>query len=174
MRFEPTAVDGAFVIHLDPFEDDRGLYARLFCAETFVERGLVPPTEQTNLLVNRQAGTLRGLHYQEAPHEEAKLVRCVRGGIFDVAVDMRPESSTHLAHTGIELTADNRLALYVPPRCAHGLLSLTDGSEVIYQVSAGYHPECERGVRFDDPKIGIRWPHEAVVISSKDRAWPLL
>lgn len=174
MRFLPTDVPPATVVELEPFTDDRGWFARAFCANEFEAQGLTPVTAQTNLSFNREAGTLRGLHYQVEPAPEAKLVRCLQGAIFDVAVDVRPDSPTYLHWTGVELSAENGRALHVPEGFAHGFLTLADDTLVTYQVSAFYTPEAERGMRYDDPAIGIDWPGEVRVISDKDASWPLL
>ncbi len=173
MHFTQTALPGAYVIDLEPFGDDRGFFARAFCVREFEERGLQAHVEQCNLSFNHRAGTLRGMHYQVPPATEAKLVRCVRGAIHDVIVDLRPGSDTYGEHVGVELSADDRRALYVPPLFAHGYQALTDGAEVLYQVSRAYSPEHERGLRHDDPALGIRWPLPVTVISQKDASWPL-
>lgn len=174
MRFQPTDVPPATVIELDRFTDDRGWFARGFCAREFADNGLNSTTAQTNLSFNGQRGTLRGLHFQHAPHQESKLVRCLRGAIYDVAVDLRPESPTHLQWVGFELTEDNGRALYVPDGFAHGFLTLTDDVLLSYQASEFYAPGSEGGLRYDDPAIGIDWPGEVEIISDKDAAWPLL
>lgn len=172
MKFIETELDGAYVIELDLIEDERGFFARTFCANEFTEHGLAPVTAQSNLSFNHRAGTLRGMHYQLPPAAEAKLVRCTRGAIHDVIVDLRPESRTYLSHVGVELSEDNRRALYVPELFGHGYQALTDGAEVIYQVSEFYTPGQERGLRYDDPAIGIEWPMQVSVISEKDSSWP--
>jgi dTDP-4-dehydrorhamnose 3,5-epimerase len=174
MRLTSTPLAGATIVDLELREDDRGFFARTFCREEFAAAGLEPLVEQCNLSYNHRAGTLRGMHYQLAPAEEAKLVRCTHGAIVDVIVDMRPESATHLQHVAVELTAENRRALYVPPMFAHGYLTLTDGAEVVYQVSQAYTPGAEAGLRYHDPALGISWPAPVTVISPKDAAWPLL
>ena len=172
MRFVETALNDAYVIELDLLEDERGFFARTFCAREFTEHGLKPVTAQSNLSFNHREGTLRGMHYQLPPAAEAKLVRCTRGAIHDVIVDMRPESATYLSHVGVELSEDNRRALYVPELFAHGYQTLTDRAEVIYQVSEFYTPGQESGLRYDDPALGIEWPLPVSVISEKDAAWP--
>jgi dTDP-4-dehydrorhamnose 3,5-epimerase len=174
MRLTSTPLAGATIVDLELREDDRGFFARTFCREEFAAAGLEPLVEQCNLSYNHRAGTLRGMHYQLAPAEEAKLVRCTRGAIVDVIVDMRPESPTYLQHVAVELTADNRRALYVPPMFAHGYLTLADGAEVVYQVGQAYTPGAEAGLRYDDPALNISWPVLVAVISPKDAAWPLL
>ncbi|MCC7251816.1 dTDP-4-dehydrorhamnose 3,5-epimerase [Hyphomicrobium sp.] len=170
MRFTPTAVAGAFVVELDGHVDARGMFARAFCADTFAAQGLASVYPHCNLSHNHKRGTLRGLHYQAEPKSEAKLVRAIRGRVFDVALDLRPESVTYLRWAGVELDAAKRNALYVPPGCAHGFLTLEDDCEVFYQVSEVYAPELDRGVRFDDPAFGIDWPFAPSVISTRDMA----
>jgi len=174
MLIQPTPLAGAALIDLKLLEDDRGFFARSFCRQEFIDAGLEPLVEQANMSYNHKAGTLRGMHYQRDPHAETKLVRCIRGAIYDVIVDLRPDSETYLQHFGAELTADNRTSLFVPRNFAHGYISLTDGAEVHYQVSTAYAPGAEQGLRHDDPALGIDWPIEPVVISPKDAAWPLL
>ena len=174
MIFRETALPGAFTVDIQEYRDERGLFARTFCAQEFEAHGLNPLTVQTNLSFNARAGTLRGLHYQLPPAAETKLVRCTRGAVLDVIVDLRPESSTYLQHVAVELSADNRRALFVPQRFAHGYQTLTDDAEVSYQVSEYYRPGAERGLRFDDPALGIRWPLLPGPVSTKDAAWPLL
>ena len=172
MVFDDTAVDGAMVIRLREHADERGSFARAYCQRTFAEHGLESVMVQANVSLNHKAGTLRGMHYQVAPSLEAKLVRCTRGSIVDVIVDLRPGSPTYLDHIAVELSAANRHALYVPPMCAHGFLTLEDDTEVSYLVSAAYDPASERGVRFDDEAFGIAWPRSVAVISPKDASWP--
>ncbi len=174
MIFTPTDVDGAWIIDLEPFSDDRGLFARTFDAEEFAARGIDAGVAQANLSFNHRAGTLRGLHRQVPPHAEGKLVRCTAGAIVDVAVDVRPDSPTHGRHVMVELSAANRRALWVPPYAAHGYQTLTDDAEVTYQVSGRYAPGGEQGFRFDDPAFAIDWPLPVTVISAKDAAWPLV
>ena len=174
MRITATPLAGAAVIDLELKSDERGFFARTFCREEFAEAGLEPMVEQCNLSYNHLAGTLRGMHYQVAPATEAKLVRCTAGAILDVIVDVRPGSPTYLQSFGVELTADNRRALYVPPMFAHGYQALTDGAEVGYQVSEAYTPGTERGLRHDDPALGLAWPLPVSVISDKDAGWPFL
>jgi dTDP-4-dehydrorhamnose 3,5-epimerase len=172
MIFRATGIDGAWVIEAEQLGDERGFFARTWDAEEFAERGLNPRLAQCSISYNRARGTLRGLHYQAAPFEEAKLVRCTAGAIFDVVVDLRPESSSFKGWFGEELSAENRRALYVPEGCAHGFLTLADDSEVHYQISQFYSPEAARGVRWDDPAFGITWPGEVVVINDRDRTYP--
>ncbi|TKB59318.1 MAG: dTDP-4-dehydrorhamnose 3,5-epimerase [Nitrospira sp.] len=174
MVFKETAVKGAYLVELDPRGDIRGFFARAWCSKEFETQGLKPKMVQANTSFNKYKGTLRGLHYQAYPKPEAKFMRCIRGRIYDVLVDLRPESPTFKKWVGVELTAENRLALYVPEQCAHGYLSLKDGSEVLYLVSEFYSPECERGIRYDDVSIKIDWPTAIEHISEKDLAWALL
>lgn len=173
MIFTPTPLQDSFVIDLELREDDRGFFARTFCAREFEEHGLPSFTAQCNLSFNHAAGTLRGMHYQLPPAAEAKLVRCVKGAIYDVIIDMREDSPTYLRHFGVRLDDQNRRALYVPPLFAHGYQALSDGAEVSYQVSEFYTPGQERGLRFDDPTFAIEWPLEVTTISEKDSNWPL-
>jgi dTDP-4-dehydrorhamnose 3,5-epimerase len=172
MRFSETKVAGAFLIEPELITDERGAFARTWCREEFEAHGLNPSLAQCSVSFSHRTGTLRGLHYQTAPHQEAKLVRCTRGAIWDVAVDLRPESPTYRAWSGAELTAANRAMLYIPEGCAHGQLTLADDTEVFYQISVPYAPAASRGVRFDDPAFGIEWPGEIVVINDRDRSYP--
>lgn len=172
MRFVETAVAGAWVIEPERIEDERGFFARVWDSAEFGQRGLSPRLVQSSIAYTAKRGTLRGLHYQLAPNEEVKLVRCVAGAIFDVAVDLRPTSPTFTGWVGVELSADNRLALYVPEGCAHGFLSLADDCEVLYQMSAPHVASAARGVRFDDPVFGVAWPDRIVVVNDRDRAFP--
>ncbi len=171
MEFEKTPLKDAYVIRLEVREDSRGFFARTFCGKEFEQHGLKPSVAQANVSFNHKAGTLRGMHYQLPPAAETKLVRCTRGSIYDVIIDMRPDSPSYLQHFGIELNEDNRVALYVPEMFAHGYLTLVDDAEVIYQVGEFYSPGYERGLRYDDPKFGIKWPVPVQVISEKDAAW---
>jgi dTDP-4-dehydrorhamnose 3,5-epimerase len=171
MKFTETNLKGAFVVEVAPISDDRGFFTRTYCAREFEQAGLKPAVMQANLSFNHKKGTLRGMHYQLPPAAETKLVRCTAGGIYDVIIDLRPDSPSYLRHFGIELTADNRKALYVPELFAHGYLTLTDGAEVVYQVGEFYTPGYERGLRYDDPKFGIEWPVKVDVISDKDSKW---
>ncbi len=174
MRFTPTPLAGAFVVDLDKHGDDRGYFARAFCAREFAEQGLATVFVQANMSLNREAGTLRGLHFQNAPAQETKFVRCVTGALYDVIVDNRPDSPTYLQSFGAELSAENGRALYVPKGFAHGFLTLTPDSTASYLVDEFYTPEAEGGLRYDDPVLGIDWPGEVRVISPKDAAWPLI
>jgi dTDP-4-dehydrorhamnose 3,5-epimerase len=172
MRFVSTAVDGAWIVEPTIHPDERGLFARTWDSEAFAEEGLNARIVQCSTSWNRVAGTLRGLHYQIAPHEEAKLVRCTAGAMFDVAVDLRRASATYRHWCGVTLSAENRLALYVPEGCAHGYLTLVDGTEVLYQMSEAYAPNAARGVRWNDPSFSIDWPAEIVMINERDAAYP--
>jgi dTDP-4-dehydrorhamnose 3,5-epimerase len=174
VRFEPTALAGAYLIHLEPRVDERGLFARTFCAQEFAAHGLETSYVQTNISTNARAGTVRGLHFQRAPDAEVKLVRCVKGALYDVIVDMRDESPTYLRWVGAELTDDNGIAMYAPKGFAHGYQALSDGATVFYLVSAFYAPQAEGGLRFDDPKLAITWPRAVSDVSGKDAQWPLL
>jgi dTDP-4-dehydrorhamnose 3,5-epimerase len=172
--FTETGLAGAVLVDLERRSDERGFFARTFCREEFAAAGLEPLVEQCNLSYNHRAGTLRGMHFQVAPATEAKLVRCTAGAVVDVIVDVREGSATYLQSFHVELSADNRRALYVPPLFAHGYQTLVDGAEVAYQVSEAYTPGTERGLRHDDPRLGLTWPLPVSVLSDKDAAWPLL
>jgi len=174
MIFKATPLAGVFVIEPERLGDDRGFFARTWCRKEFEAHGLNPDVVQCNVSWNARRGSVRGLHYQAVPHAEAKLVRCTRGAIWDVAVDLRPGSPTFKRWTAVELTAENHHALYVPEGCAHGFQTLADDSEVFYQMSAAHAPDAERGVRWNDPALAIRWPIETVTLSDRDRALPLL
>ena len=172
MRFTETKLKGACILDLETRTDDRGFFARSFCQKEFEQHGLRPLVAQCNCSYNLRKGTLRGMHYQLPPAAETKLVRCTRGAVFDVIVDLRPESPTYLEWIGVHLTEGNRRQLYVPEMFAHGFLTLTDGAEVVYQVGEFYTPGYERGIRYDDPALDIRWPIPVEVISPKDESWP--
>ena len=173
MIFREMELKGAFVIELDKITDDRGFFARTWCRREFEEHGLNPNLVQCNISFNKTAGTLRGMHYQAAPHEETKLVRCTKGSIFDVIIDLRPHSATYQRHVGVRLCAAEYTSLYIPEGFAHGFQTLEDGAEVLYQMSEFYHPESARGVRWDDPAFGIEWPRaEKRIISDRDRSYP--
>jgi dTDP-4-dehydrorhamnose 3,5-epimerase len=174
VKFTPTALAGVVVVDIEPIEDERGFFARSFCREEFSAHGLAPDLVQCSVSWNRRKGTLRGMHYQIAPHEEAKLVRCTQGAIYDVVLDLRKESPTRHRWVGVELTAANRRALYIAPGCAHGFQTLADDSEVFYQMSAFYHAASARGVRFDDPAFAIAWPLPNPIVSERDRGFPLV
>ena len=172
MRFIETPLAGAYVIEAERFEDERGFFVRTFCEREFAERGLNPRVAQTNLSYNERRGTLRGMHYQKAPHAEAKLVRCTMGAIHDVIIDLRPDSATYTDHLAVRLDADNRTMLYIPEGFAHGFLTLADRTEVAYQMSTPYSPGHGAGVRWNDPAFGIAWPEPVRVIIERDRAYP--
>ena len=171
MIFRETPLKGAYVIEFDPVPDERGFFARSFCVQEFAEHGLNPNLVQCNVSFNEKKCTLRGMHYQVRPHEEAKLVRCTRGALFDVIIDLRPDSPTFKQWFGIELTSENRKALYIPEGFAHGFQTLEEETEVFYQMSALYHPESARGIRHDDPAFGIEWPLPHSIISPKDASY---
>lgn len=172
MKFTPLEVDGVHLVEMHPMTDDRGFFARAFAAEEFEAHGLRPEVAHANLSFNHRAGTMRGLHLSLPGHPEAKYVRCTRGAIVDVAVDVRPESPTYRKHVMVELTAENRLGLYLPPHLAHAYLTLTDDTEVLYMVSVPYAAGAETGFRYDDPAFGLDWPAPVRVISDKDAGWP--
>jgi dTDP-4-dehydrorhamnose 3,5-epimerase len=173
MIFSPTRIREAMVVEIEPRADERGLFARGFCRKEFEAHGLNPDVAQANIGLSRRRGTLRGLHYQIPPNAETKLVRCTAGAVFDVIVDLRPESASYKQWVGVELTAANRRMLYVPAGCAHGYLALADDTEVFYLVSEFYSPGAERGLRWNDPAFRIEWPiTEDLRISDKDRSWP--
>jgi dTDP-4-dehydrorhamnose 3,5-epimerase len=173
LNFSPAPLSGAYVIDLKRLEDDRGFFARSYCRDEFVELGLNPDVTQCNVSFSPQRGTLRGMHYQAAPHAEAKLVRCTQGAVWDVIVDLRAHSPDFKKWFGIELSAISRRALYVPEGFAHGFQTLSEDSEVLYMMAASYHAESARGVRWDDPAFKIEWPIEAPLMSDRDRAFPL-
>ena len=174
MIFTETPLPGAFIIDLETRRDDRGFFARAFCRREFEDHGLHPVVTQANIAFNVRTAIVRGLHFQFPPAAETKLVRCTRGAIHDVIVDLRPESPTYLRHTGVDLTADNHRALYVPERFAHGYQVLEDNTEVTYQVGEFYTPSAESGLRYDDARLGIAWPLPVAEVSDKDRAWPAM
>jgi dTDP-4-dehydrorhamnose 3,5-epimerase len=174
VKFEATPLPGACVIVVERIEDERGYFARSFCAEEFTARGLNPTVAQTNLSYNRHKGTLRGLHFQAAPHAEAKLVRCIAGSVFDVIVDLRPASPAYRRWFAVELSAAAGSMLYVPEGCAHGFQTLQDDCEMQYQMSTAYQAEAQRGVRWDDPTLAIPWPIHPPVVSARDAALPML
>jgi dTDP-4-dehydrorhamnose 3,5-epimerase len=172
MKFRETELEGAYVVDLERREDSRGFFARSWCSEEFERQGLVGRMVQANVSYNRKRGTLRGMHYQVAPRAETKLVRCTRGSIYDVIIDLRPDSRTRNRWIGVELRADEYRMLYVPEGVAHGFQVLEDDTEVTYQVSNPYTPAAERGIRWNDPAFGIRWPLAVDIISDKDASWP--
>jgi len=174
MIFVETKLSGAFVIELERLEDERGFFARSFDEKEFAARGLAARWVQCNVSFNKKKGTLRGMHYQVAPHAEAKLVRCTMGAIYDVIIDLRPDSPTFKQWVAFELSADNRRMLYIPEGFAHGFQTLTDNSEVFYQMCESYHPESARGVRWNDPTFAIEWPlYNALILSEKDSNYSL-
>ncbi len=172
MIFRETKLKGAFLIEAEKRADDRGFFARSFCREEFEAHGLNPNVAQCNISFNRRKGTLRGMHFQVAPYEEAKLVRCTMGSLYDVCIDLRPKSATFKQHFGVVLSARERNMIYVPEGFAHGLQTLEDDTEVFYQMSQVYAPESARGVRWNDPAFGIEWPPAERVMTKKDRTYP--
>ncbi len=173
MHFECTQLNGVFIVEPQRHEDDRGFFARTWCAREFAERGLNPRLVQCNISYNRRVGTLRGLHFQLAPHAEAKLVRCTLGALYDVVVDLRPDSPTFRQWLAFELNGRDRRMLYIPEGVAHGFQTLADNTEIFYQMSDFYCPDCARGVRWNDPAFGGVWPPVAErLISDKDRSYP--
>lgn len=173
MIFKETPIPGAFVVELEKRRDFRGFFARAFCTQEFKAHGLEPAIAQVNYSRSDRRGTMRGIHYQVAPAVEHKFIRCIRGALWDVIVDMRPDSPTFRKHFALELSADNQLAIYAPALVAHGALSLTDEAEMFYSSSGVYDGPSERGLRFDDPALGIDWPIPVEIVTDKDRSWPL-
>ena len=171
MIFTETALRGAFIIDLEKREDERGFFARAFCQREFEAHGLEPVIAQANIGFNRRKGTVRGMHFQYPPAGETKLVRCSRGGILDIIVDLRPESPTYLQHVSVELTAENRRGIFIPERFAHGYQALADDTETTYHVGEFYTPGSEGGLPYNDPALGLSWPLPVSVISEKDRQW---
>jgi dTDP-4-dehydrorhamnose 3,5-epimerase len=174
MKFTEIALAGAYLVEMDRIEDDRGFFARSFCAGEFAAHGLAAAMPQCSVSFNSRRATLRGLHFQADPHAEDKLVRCTAGAVFDVIVDLRPQSRTRRRWIGLELTADNRHALYVPKGFAHGFITLADRSEVLYMMSVPHSPGFAHGVRWDDPALAIDWPLEPKWMADRDAAYPLL
>lgn len=172
MIFTPTSLPGAFLLELEKLEDERGFFARTWCQHEFLEHGLNPRLAQCSISYNRTKGTLRGMHYQVAPREEAKLIRCTAGAIYDVIIDLRPASPTFKQHFAVTLSAENRHMVYAPEGFAHGFQTLEDHTELLYQMSELYAPECACGVRWDDPAFAIAWPPANRVIAKRDRTWP--
>jgi dTDP-4-dehydrorhamnose 3,5-epimerase len=173
VKFLETRLSGAYLVEPERHEDERGFFARTWCREEFGAHGLVPELAQCSVSRNKAVGTLRGLHFQRAPHEEAKLVRCTAGAIFDVIVDLRPASPNHAKWFGVELDAERGKALYVPKGFAHGFQTLVDGAEVLYMISDPFVPDASAGVRWNDSAFGIDWPHvKERTISERDRTWP--
>lgn len=174
MNFIETGLAGGFFVDPQRIEDERGFFARTFARPLFEARGLNANFVQCNISYNPRKGTLRGMHYQVPPHAESKLIRCTRGAVFDVMVDLRPGSPTLRKWAGVELTADNRRLAYIPEGVAHGFVTLCDDSEVFYEITAEYDAKSARGVRWEDPVLAIRWPVEPTIVSERDRAFPLL
>jgi dTDP-4-dehydrorhamnose 3,5-epimerase len=172
MIFHQTKLKGAFEIQLEPHADERGFFARSWCQKEFESHNLNPKLAQCNISFNIRKGTLRGMHYQAAPDAEAKVMRCTQGAIYDVVLDLRPESPTFKEWVAVVLTAEKRNMLYAPEGCAHGFLTLEDNTEVLYLISEFYHPESARGVRWNDPAFRIDWPDKVEVISERDRSYP--
>jgi dTDP-4-dehydrorhamnose 3,5-epimerase len=172
MRFKETPVEGAYVIDVNRIGDSRGYFGRLWCEREITEQGLVSSIKQCNIGFSPLRGTLRGLHYQRSPHQEVKIVRCTRGSVFDVVVDIRPDSPTYCDWYGIELNPENASMLYVPEGCATGYLTLEEDSEIYYLTSEFYAPDSASGVRYDDPAFGIQWPGDIIVLSDNDMNWP--
>jgi dTDP-4-dehydrorhamnose 3,5-epimerase len=174
MIFHETKLAGAFIVELDRKSDHRGFFARSFCAQEFKNHGIDFHPAQANISHSNLKGTLRGMHYQGPPVSETKFIRCIRGAVWDVIVDMRPDSPTYMEHIGVELSAENGTAIYVPDMFAHGNQALTDDVELFYLMGGPYTPGFERGARYDDPALGIQWPLPVSVIDRKDQDWPTL
>ena len=172
MIFNETELKGAFIIDLERHQDDRGFFARTFCQKELEAHGLISDVAQANMSLSKTRGTLRGMHYQKSPFEETKLVRCTQGALYDVIIDLRPDSPTFKKWIGVELTADNFRMLFVPKNFAHGFITLAGDTEVTYMVSQFYAPGAELGIRWNDPQFGIQWPDDVQVISEKDAGWP--
>jgi dTDP-4-dehydrorhamnose 3,5-epimerase len=174
MRFNRTRIEGLWIVEPIPSVDSRGSFARTFCKEEFAQHGLIQDFVQHSYSHSRQKHTIRGLHFQKAPHGEDKLVSCMQGAIWDVAVDLRPESPTYLEWAGAVLSSENRAQFYIPKGFAHGFQSLSDDAVVSYLISTPYEPTAASGIRFDDPAVGVSWPADPAVMSDKDKSWPLL
>ncbi len=172
MIFTETPLKGAYIIELERIEDERGFFARSWCAKEFAEHGLNPNLAQCNVSFNKKKGTLRGMHYQAPPHEEAKMLRCTKGSLYDVIVDLRKNSPTFKQWFSVDLTAENRKQFYIPEGFAHGFLTLEDGTEIFYQMTEFYHPESANGIRWNDPAFQIKWPISDWIISENDRKYP--
>jgi dTDP-4-dehydrorhamnose 3,5-epimerase len=173
MIFTETAISGAYLVDLNRIEDERGFFSRAWSAREFAEHGLESDFPEINLSLSLERGTIRGLHYQKEPHAEAKFVRCIRGALFDVVVDLRPDSPTYMKWAGFEIRASTYRGIYVPAGCAHGVQTLEDRTEMLYMVSSCYHAASEAGIRWDDPLFGIEWPDVGQrIVSDKDRNWP--
>ncbi|WP_291571673.1 dTDP-4-dehydrorhamnose 3,5-epimerase [Clostridium sp. UBA4548] len=171
MIFKETKLKGAYIIEIEPIEDERGFFARSWCKEEFESIGLNPNLKQCNISYNKHKGTIRGMHFQTAPYEEAKLVRCIRGAIYDVIIDLREHSETFMKWIGVEITAENRKALYIPEGFAHGFQTIEENSEVFYQMSESYHAEHAAGIKWNDTTFGIEWPLPIISISDKDNSF---
>lgn len=171
MKFTETKLAGAYIIDLNKLEDERGFFARTFCTQELDDHNLISDVKQANMSWNEKSGTMRGMHYQVDPFQETKLVRCTRGALYDVIIDLRKDSPTYREWIGVELTADNRTALFVPRDFAHGFVTLEDDTDAFYMVSQSYVPDSEAGIRWDDPQFGIEWPITPSVISEKDANW---
>jgi dTDP-4-dehydrorhamnose 3,5-epimerase len=171
MEFKGTEIAGLYTIDLKKLEDERGFFARAFCKEEFDSMGLESNVVQANMSFNKAAGTIRGMHYQKSPYQETKFIRCLSGSIYDVVIDLRKDSPTYLKSFGIELTSENRTALFIPKDFAHGFITLQDNTEVMYLVSQMYVPGAEKGIRWNDPQFAIKWPMAPIQISSKDASW---
>lgn len=175
MKFTTMKLKDAYLIELDPIEDERGFFARSFCREEFAAQGIEMQVVQCNISYNKVKGTLRGMHYQKEPFQEAKLISCISGSVYDVLIDLRPESPSYLKWEAVALSAGNHQMLYIPKGFAHGFMTLENRTEVFYQMSEFYHPECAAGIRWNDPQINIQWPYqEPVIISKKDQEYNLL
>ena len=174
MKFQKTPLPGAYLVELEPFQDERGLFARTYCKNEFAEIGHDSEFVQFNFSVSKETGTLRGMHYQAPPNAEIKLLRCIRGAIFDVIVDVRKDSKTFLNSFGAELSEENMLSMYVPEGFAHGFLTLTDNAQLIYHHTQSFSPEDYRGIRWDDPAVRVKWPFQPTNITEKDRSYPLI
>jgi len=172
VKFSEMRLDGVYLIEMEPVTDERGFFARTWCQREFKEHGLNPQLVQCSVSFNTLRGTVRGMHYQDEPHAETKVVRCTRGALFDALIDLRPNSPSFRQWIGVELTADNRRMLYVPPGIAHGFQTLEDNTEVAYQISEFHHPECAKGVRWDDPAFGLTWPEPVRIIAPRDQRYP--
>lgn len=173
MKFIETQLKGAYIIEIEPISDHRGFFARSWCQKEFSDRGLNPNLVQCNISFNTKKGTLRGMHYQAKPHEEAKLIRCTKGAIYDVIIDIRPDSSTFKKWIAVELNSENHKMLYVPEGFAHGFQTLEDNTEVFYQMSEFYHSTGEQGIRWDDPEFQLEWQSTNKIISERDRSYAL-
>ena len=172
MKFQKTPLEGAFVVKVKRLEDESGYFGRVFCEDEFRDHDLAPEVVQANMSTNKLKGTLRGMHYQNNPYQETKFIRCVRGSLLDVILDLRESSSTYMQSFGVELSEENAKALYVPKGFAHGFITLEDNTTALYMVSQRYHPNAEWGIRWNDPSFTFDWPMEPICVSSKDQNWP--